>query len=90
MYTGPRTKTAGHDEPHRAGPPAGAEHGERQRHEHHAIAQNRQQLTGEQQPKLRFAAKNPWDNAPGDNGAHGRQVTAALRASTRVDPWSRP
>ena len=46
------------DEPNRLDAAAGLEHREGQRHEHDAVADERQHLPGEQQPELRLGAQH--------------------------------
>ncbi len=51
----------GDDEPDGLDAPAGLEHGEGQRHEHDAVADEREDLPGEQQPELRLGAQHLRD-----------------------------
>ena len=76
---GEREDEEGHElrgdhEPDRLDAAAGLEHGERQRHEHDAVADERQHLPGEQQPELRLGAQHLRDeraNPPHRARAYG-------------------
>jgi hypothetical protein len=85
-----RDELRGHHQPDGAEAPSGLEDRERQRDEHHPVADERQHLAGEQQPELRLRAQHVGDERAQPAGRlrallHGERayVTSRRRAARR-------